>query len=351
MATNYDKYINSTGTHYISNSGHDEHGQYHGGTAGDQTGGEWQLRSWYNRPWTHVLRHPDPVVRRMLAEYGIDAALNNLIGYDQYQRNTYWNQLQNYDYQPAKIKTAAEADCTAGVTANVKAIGHVLGIPRLERIEKDTTSRNMKARFAAADFAVLTDAKYLKGYDYLLPGDILLYENHHAATNITKGKYAKDTAGTPVVTPAKTTTEVVLKYGMTGSAVKEMQTKLIKLGYDLGKWGADGDFGDCTELAVKAFQKKAGVDVDGECGPITQAALDKAIAALNNTKPTGNKVRIEGGNCYIRSKANTSGEILGVALKGSTYPYKGETASNGWLSIDYNGKTAWVSGVYGKLVS
>ncbi|MBR3586872.1 MAG: N-acetylmuramoyl-L-alanine amidase, partial [Oscillospiraceae bacterium] len=42
------KYINSTGTHYISNSGSDENGAYSGGQAGDQTGKEWRMRDWYN---------------------------------------------------------------------------------------------------------------------------------------------------------------------------------------------------------------------------------------------------------------------------------------------------------------
>ena len=42
----YDKYIMSTGTHYISNSGKDENGTYHGGKAGDQSGHEWGLKKW-----------------------------------------------------------------------------------------------------------------------------------------------------------------------------------------------------------------------------------------------------------------------------------------------------------------
>jgi len=48
----------------------------------------------------------------------------------------------------------------------------------------------MRSNFKKAGFIVLTDKKYLSGYEYLLPGDILLYENHHTATNITKGKKA-----------------------------------------------------------------------------------------------------------------------------------------------------------------
>ena len=34
----------------ISNCGHDENNRYSGGKAGDQTGTEWRVINWYNRP-------------------------------------------------------------------------------------------------------------------------------------------------------------------------------------------------------------------------------------------------------------------------------------------------------------
>ena len=74
MAINFDKYLYSTVTHYISNSGHDERKKYTGGAAGDQSGDEWSLRSWYNRPWSVVLRYPDKGVALTIARLGIAAA-------------------------------------------------------------------------------------------------------------------------------------------------------------------------------------------------------------------------------------------------------------------------------------
>ena len=47
----------------ISNCGHDENNRYSGGKAGDQTGTEWRVINWYNRPWKCVLRHPDAATR------------------------------------------------------------------------------------------------------------------------------------------------------------------------------------------------------------------------------------------------------------------------------------------------
>lgn len=192
MAIDFDKYLYSTGTHYISNSGSDENGGTKGGKAGDQTGKEWCLKAWYNRPWSVILRYPDQAVALKIAELGIAAALNDNIGYDQSQRGTYWTQLKAVGYDPSKIDAnhKAEQDCTAGVSADVKAAGALFGIKALENLPI-CTSRNMRVEFTKTGFIALTASKYLTSGNYLLPGDILLYESHHAATNITLGKSVK----------------------------------------------------------------------------------------------------------------------------------------------------------------
>ena len=377
----YEKYIGSTGTHWISNSGQDERGQYTGGKAGDQSGKEWALCRWYSRPWTVVLRYPDPNVGRKIAELGIAAALNDRIGYDQSQRGTYWTQLQAAGFDPSRITVACEEDCTAGVTANVKAAGYLLGIKSLAEIGSGTSSRNMRSRFVAAGFIALTDAKYLKGCDYLMPGDILLYESHHAATNVTRGKYAKGGASdifdsdravsaeggnsianseglgeaawaaTPAnpMAPGKSLTlgDRILRNGMAGADVKELQNALIGLGYSCGSYGADGDFGDATEMAVRAFQREHGCELDGEAGPQTVAAIRAAQAAEPDCERT---VQIVGGNCWARTANSKAATKLGVAYEGEKYQYGGETAANGWLLIDFHGQNAWVSGMYGRIV-
>ena len=190
ITTTQAKYINSTGTHYISNSGSDENGNYKGGQAGDQTGKEWCLKAWYNRPWSCVLRYPDQKVALKIAQLAIDAALNDKIGYDQSQNRTYLNQLKAVGWEPSKITVACEADCSAGVCANVTAAGYLLGIDALKK-HTGTYTGNMRSALTKAGFQLLTDSKYLNGGDYLLPGDILLNDGHHTTTNITIGSKVK----------------------------------------------------------------------------------------------------------------------------------------------------------------
>lgn len=140
-----------------------------------------------------------------------------------------------------------------------------------------------------------------------------------------------------------------LENGCEGEDVKEMQTGLIRLSYSCGRWGADGDFGDSTEEAVRKFQKAEGLTVDGVFGPKTLAAFEAALARLDTTVENPKRVVIVGGNCYIRDAANTNGKKLGVATAGNKYTYTGQTAENGWHKIEHAGGFGWVSGKYSKL--
>lgn len=145
-------------------------------------------------------------------------------------------------------------------------------------------------------------------------------------------------------------TNRTLKNGDEGADVKEMQANLIRLGYDCGRWGADGDFGDATELALKKFQAEHGLEVDGIFGSKSRAEMDKAIAEMTKPHDDPRNVKIIGGNCYVRSAPDKSSKALGVAHEGLLYPYGGQTAENGWNLIDFKGENGWVSGKYSKLV-
>lgn len=76
-----------------------------------------------------------------------------------------------------------------------------------------------------------------------------------------------------------------LKKGSTGSDVRELQTKLNSIGYDCGK--VDGIFGTKTLAAVKRFQQKYNLAVDGIVGKNTYAKLASVLADKAKTTSTG----------------------------------------------------------------
>lgn len=69
----------------------------------------------------------------------------------------------------------------------------------------------------------------------------------------------------------------ILRTGSKGDHVKELQRALMKAGQKLPRYGADGDFGDETEVALKAFQRSVKITADGEYGPQSAKKLAEAI--------------------------------------------------------------------------
>ena len=60
-----------------------------------------------------------------------------------------------------------------------------------------------------------------------------------------------------------------------GNRAKDIQAKLMSLGYDLGSWGANGIWGEYSYNALLKFQKDNGLNPDEYCGPATTAKLNE----------------------------------------------------------------------------
>ncbi|HSH24563.1 MAG TPA: peptidoglycan-binding protein, partial [Massilibacterium sp.] len=78
-------------------------------------------------------------------------------------------------------------------------------------------------------------------------------------------------------------TDQVIQRGATGSDVTELQTRLKKIGYYQGE--VDGVYGWSTYWAVRNFQDKFGLPVDGLVGGTTKEKLVRASGEV--TLPKG----------------------------------------------------------------
>ena len=144
----------------------------------------------------------------------------------------------------------------------------------------------------------------------------------------------------------------LLKNGCKGADVKELQTHLMAMGYKLPEYGADGDFGEETERALKRFQKAQKLTADGKYGDKSHAALMEILAASDDDDDDDNaderEVIVTGGSVFIRKGAGKAYEVVTVAHKGDKLPYVA-TASNGWHCVEVNGRNGWISGAYSKV--
>lgn len=147
---------------------------------------------------------------------------------------------------------------------------------------------------------------------------------------------------TSAVTPSPSVNSNVLSIGNTGDAVEELQEWLVKLGYDVGVKGPDGDFGSKTYAAVVDFQRKHNLDDDGIVGPLTKEAIKKAIA------PGGFEtyvVKITGDVVNVRAGAGTNYRINTQVKQNQLYTIVDEKDGwgkmkngSGWICLDYTKK-------------
>jgi len=323
----------------------DENGHARGGRAGDQTGKEVSTQSWYkhSKGW-RVLRCIDPDKAKKIAIAMKAACANSHIGYDQNQRDTLYTTAKPYGFDPAKVKTDCETDCSALVRVCMAYAGIPCG--------SFNTTVQASAMINTGMFTELTGSKYTDQSVYLKAGDVLVTRTQgHTVVVLNDGSKAEDTIINKATTNM-TLGDRTLWNGDTGNDVKELQTKLIALGYTCGSWGVDGDFGDATEIAVRKFQKDHGLEEDGVVGSKTVEALNGAFSGNTTVVEDSKKVQIMYGDCYVRDQASKSeGRILGVAKNGKKFTYFGETSKDGWNKIDFNGTIGWVSGKYSKIVA
>ena len=171
----------------IAHASIDENKKVSGGAAGDQTKKEVCVRTWYNKPWTICLRHPDRSVREQIADVAEILANCDLIGYDQSERNTLHNIAKqcNYDLSSfISMNKTCETDCSAFVTC----VCLFAGLKNLEYTGNAPTTSTMKSVFKKAGFNVLTDEKYVSKTDYLSKGDILLKPSAHTVIVLDDGE-------------------------------------------------------------------------------------------------------------------------------------------------------------------
>lgn len=180
-----------------------ENGGITGGQTGDQTGREICINSYRNYPWNYVLRY--------VAEDG----------------------------------GSRETQSENTISAN-----------------KDTyTVQAGDSLWAIAEKVYGSGAYYTK----------LMTLNGLTSSNIMVGQVLKIKSNTQSVSqPAQSTSSTndlpTLRKGSKGEPVRALQTLLILRGQKLSTYGADGDFGSETEIALRAYQKLKGLTIDGICG-------------------------------------------------------------------------------------
>jgi peptidoglycan hydrolase-like protein with peptidoglycan-binding domain len=142
-----------------------------------------------------------------------------------------------------------------------------------------------------------------------------------------------------------------LSHGMQGDEVRELQQALISLGYLKGT--ADGIYGNKTENAVRKFQRKNKLSVDGLAGIKTKELIfSKASGASSSSGSSGNSSEKKNENASNgnASDNNTSaGSLFGgnyATLKSGNKNARVRALQTALIALNYLSGSA--DGSYGK---
>lgn len=243
----------------ITHASINELGKVSGGSLGDQTKKEVCSRTWYNKPWSCVIRFKDAGKREKIAQLMEQAAANNHIGYDQSRRNTLLNAARRHNYDVSKVVENCATDCSALVSlACIYA-----GVPESVLVSggNSATTRTLRPVLQATGLVeIFTLPMYTQQTHKLVRGDILLKEGAHVVV-VTQAD-----ADNPYFI-----TDRLLKRGSRGESVKWLQYELNAA--KVANLDVDGVFGEATYKAVIAYQKAKGLEVDGIVGEQTIKSL------------------------------------------------------------------------------
>lgn len=250
----------------------DERGKISGGKAGDQTGKEVKTGNWYDFGQNTVFRWKNITLAKAYAKVIKSLCNNSCIGYDQSQRTSLYNALKAVKWDYTKLNKKVECDCSELIAC---AVNCVLG---KAVISSSVYTGNLNnALINSGYFKKLTGTKYCDSSNYLVIGDIINKPGSHVISCLENGPKAGVTSKSENKSVAA---EPTLRKGSTGSEVKKLQKNLNSLGItdaDGNKLAVDGEFGTSTREAVKKFQKKYGLTIDGIYGPKSAGKMEKLI--------------------------------------------------------------------------
>lgn len=199
----------------------DERGKATGGKAGDQTKGEVSTQAWYkhSKGWV-VLRAKDDTVRSKIAEAMEAACANNHIGYDQSQRNTLYTAAQGKGFDPSKVTTDVETDCSALVRVCLAYAGI--------QVADFSTATEKSVIEKTGKFEVITAAGTCNSSTNLKRGDILVTKTKgHTVVVLDNGANVTVVATpAPVANVAKTIWDFLKGKGLTECGIAGLMGNL-----------------------------------------------------------------------------------------------------------------------------
>jgi peptidoglycan-N-acetylglucosamine deacetylase len=197
-----------------------------------------------------------------------DAAIVNVTGKSSkpYFRTPY------YDYNSSVLQAAGDAGYTKAIMCDVNSVdwSGISASQITQTVLNNVGPGSIVGMHAGsgadntpAALSTIISSLKAKGYSFVTVSELLGYASSSTTTSSSSSSYPG-----------------ILKYGSSGTAVKQLQQALVNKGY---KISMDGSFGPATRSAVMSYQSSQGLTVDGIVGPSTWSKLFSGTSTITVT--------------------------------------------------------------------
>ena len=208
----------------IGHASLNELGHTTGGQKGDQKN-EVCIRSWYNKPWSYLLRPKDSNKAEIMATNCEIICNNPACGYDQSTRNSLHQEAIKTNFDFTKIGLC-NCDCSSFMSVCAESAN--IAIP-YNYGNAPTTSTMRNAFKSTGEFDVYTDPIYLNNDNFLKRGDILVKEGSHTVMVLEDGIFAnKTTINSPIKAVDVSKYNIINDYSILAQQINYI---IIRVGY------------------------------------------------------------------------------------------------------------------------
>lgn len=221
------------------------------------------------------------------------------------------NMLWDIDVEPTCTEDGVEqgvcTDCGKVESEIIPSLGHDFGE---WKVEKEATCKEEGLKIAKCSRCEKEVEEKIPKKDHEMGEWYWIYE----PTCITMGMKERDCVASEDCEEFELKEEYpegMIFKGTKDDDVKNLQEALQALGFECG--GTDGEYGDKTELAIKAYEKKLGIHEDGTAWPgvrmLAQSHKESELKMTAKVTSEQKEVFTAGNHLTVKFELNNTGKV------------------------------------------
>lgn len=185
------------------------------------------------------------------------------------------------------------------------------------------------------DYYYYENGEYIVNTSRTIDGTTYYFDSKGRSSQTPSNPSSSSSSGSSGSSGSSSSKPTSWRNGSTGEEVEKIQTRLTELGYYTG--AIDGNFGDATEAAYRAFQEAAGLTVDGIAGSDREVLYSDDAPMAPKAEETTEPATEEATEAEEATEETNSNEFKSGDENDSVKDIQTQLAQLGYFDVDPTG--------------